>query len=136
MNVGGRIYGKVEGDGHSHQPKWASWEPTQGTAVVLRRIKVRKVHVHTRKPVRKRIAGQLCYMCASLSRTCVYTPAHKHSVDSTCTPLYSFAFTLAQVTNPIEPLMLSLVRGYVDDEDLNSKLRALYQVLGMGQRLL
>ncbi len=39
------------------------------------------------------------------------------------------------MTNPIEPLMLSLVRGYVDDDDLNSKLRALYQVEGVGQQL-
>jgi hypothetical protein len=32
------------------------------------------------------------------------------------------------VTNPLEPLMMSLVRGFIDDEDLNAKLRALYQV--------
>ena len=32
------------------------------------------------------------------------------------------------MTNPLEPLMMSLVRGYVDDEDLTAKLRALYQV--------
>ena len=32
------------------------------------------------------------------------------------------------MTNPLEPLMMSLVRGYVDDEDLTAKLHALYQV--------
>jgi hypothetical protein len=40
------------------------------------------------------------------------------------------------VTNPIEPLMISLVKGFIDDEDLNSKLRALYQVVGVRHLLL
>jgi hypothetical protein len=34
----------------------------------------------------------------------------------------------AQVTNPIEPLMVSLMKSFVDDDDLKSKLTALYQV--------
>jgi hypothetical protein len=34
----------------------------------------------------------------------------------------------AQVSNPLEPLLMSLVRGFVDDDDLNQKLCALYQV--------
>ena len=34
----------------------------------------------------------------------------------------------AQVSNPLEPLLMSLVRGFVDDDDLNKKLCALYQV--------
>ncbi len=42
--------------------------------------------------------------------------------------LHAHAQTNAQVSNPIEPLLMSLVRGYVDDEDLNNKLHALYQV--------
>jgi hypothetical protein len=41
-----------------------------------------------------------------------------------------------QVTNPIEPLMISLVKGFIDDDDLNSKLRALYQVVGVRHLLL
>ncbi len=38
----------------------------------------------------------------------------------------------AQVTNPIEPLMVSLVKVFVDEDDLNNKLQALYQVKEAG----
>ncbi len=34
----------------------------------------------------------------------------------------------SDVTHPLEPLIMSIVKGFVDDEDLSSKLQALYKV--------
>jgi hypothetical protein len=34
----------------------------------------------------------------------------------------------SDVANPLEPLIVSLLKGYVDDADLSSKLQALYKV--------
>ena len=60
----------------------------------------------------------------SLQQTLAYTTTHAHANTRT----REHAHAHVQVTNPLEPLMMSLVRGYVDDEDLTAKLRALYQV--------
>jgi hypothetical protein len=35
----------------------------------------------------------------------------------------------ADAGNPLEPLIASLLRGFVDDTDLSSKLQGLYKVL-------
>jgi hypothetical protein len=32
-----------------------------------------------------------------------------------------------QVTHPLEPLIMSLIKGYIDDEDLSSKMQDLYK---------
>ena len=34
----------------------------------------------------------------------------------------------ADVTHPLEPLIMSIVKGFVDDDDLSAKLLALYNV--------
>ncbi len=47
-----------------------------------------------------------------------------HALTHSCARTYA----RAQVTNPIEPLLMRLVKGFFDDDDLNNKLRALYQV--------
>ncbi len=36
--------------------------------------------------------------------------------------------SIAQVTNPLEPLIVGLIKGYINDSDLSSKLSDLYQV--------
>jgi hypothetical protein len=33
-----------------------------------------------------------------------------------------------QVTNPLEPLIVGLIKGYINDSDLSTKLSDLYQV--------
>ncbi len=35
------------------------------------------------------------------------------------------------VVNPLEPLIVSLIKSYVDDVDLSSKLQMLYRVISM-----
>jgi hypothetical protein len=34
----------------------------------------------------------------------------------------------ADVANPLEPLIISLLKGFIDDADLSTKLQALYKV--------
>jgi hypothetical protein len=34
----------------------------------------------------------------------------------------------SDVTHPLEPLIMSLIKGFVDDNDLSEKIKALYQV--------
>ena len=34
----------------------------------------------------------------------------------------------ADAANPLEPLIMSLLKGFVDDADLSAKLQALYKV--------
>ncbi len=34
----------------------------------------------------------------------------------------------SDVTHPLEPLIMSIVKGFVDDDDLSAKLQALYKV--------
>jgi hypothetical protein len=34
----------------------------------------------------------------------------------------------SDVTHPLEPLIMSILKGFVDDEDLTAKLQALYKV--------
>ncbi len=34
----------------------------------------------------------------------------------------------SDVSNPLEPLIISLLKGYIDDTDLSKKLLALYKV--------
>jgi hypothetical protein len=34
----------------------------------------------------------------------------------------------SDVTHPLEPLVMSLIKGYVDNQDLSEKIKALYQV--------
>ena len=35
----------------------------------------------------------------------------------------------SDVTHPLEPLVMSLIKGYVDNQDLAEKIKALYQVI-------
>ncbi len=60
------------------------------------------------------------------TRTCTCALTHAH--QRIRTHIRTNVFARAQVSNPLEPLMMSLVRGFVDDDDLNKKLCALYQV--------
>ncbi len=34
----------------------------------------------------------------------------------------------SDVTHPLEPLIMSLIKGFVDNHNLSEKIRALYQV--------
>ncbi len=34
----------------------------------------------------------------------------------------------SDVTHPLEPLIMSLMKGYIDNQDLSEKIKALYQV--------
>jgi hypothetical protein len=42
----------------------------------------------------------------------------------------------SDVSNPLEPLIISLLKGYVDDADLSKKLQALYKVCHPSRRRL
>ncbi len=38
-------------------------------------------------------------------------------------------FVLQEIRNPLEPLLIRLIKGYVDDADLTRRLKTLYQVM-------
>jgi hypothetical protein len=97
-----------------------------------------------------RQVGTRAHACSSTPRcksTYVHTHArtrmHAHANTSAHTCMLMHAHTQrmcshahVQVTNPLEPLMMSLVRGFVDDDDLTKKLCTLYQVKRDRDRLL
>jgi hypothetical protein len=39
------------------------------------------------------------------------------------------AKSFKEIKNPLEPLLVRLIKGYVDDADLTRRLRTLYQIL-------
>jgi hypothetical protein len=40
-----------------------------------------------------------------------------------------------QVSTPLEPLVVGLIKGFIDDADLSIKLRSLYEASGSSHRM-
>ncbi len=43
--------------------------------------------------------------------------------------LFSSLLTFQEIRNPLEPLLIRLIKGYVDDADLTRRLKTLYQAM-------
>ena len=49
-------------------------------------------------------------------------------------PLPASHLSLQEIRNPLEPLLIRLIKGYVDDADLTRRLRTLYLILDRWKR--